>query len=167
MGTGDRQPSFADGLTLRPARDEDHGFALALYLESTKPLLIALRRWDEEQLLARFAQGFKLEQIRVLSSAGVDIGWMQVSESVEELHLDQLHLVDHARNHGIGTHLIQALKNQATASDRAVALNVIRGNRAQQLYERLGFRVVGGDEERVRMLWQQDRTDTEIDGRPR
>jgi ribosomal protein S18 acetylase RimI-like enzyme len=158
MGDREGRPSFVDGVTLRTARAEDHAFALALYLESTKPLLIALSRWNEEQILSRFAQGFKLEQIQVLRSAGADIGWMQVSESPEELHLDQLHLVDGARSRGIGTGLIQQLKSQASTSNRAVALNVIRGNRAQQLYERLGFNVAGGDEERVRMFWRQEQS---------
>ena len=51
-------------LTLRAARIGDYDFALALYLESMKPLLMALGRWDEERILSRFADGFKLEQIQ-------------------------------------------------------------------------------------------------------
>ena len=140
-------------LTLRPARIGDYDFALALYLESVKPLLLAIGRWDEERILSRFADGFKLEQIKVLRRAGGDIGWMQVSETEEEMHLDQLHLIDGARNQKIGTHLIRMLQDRARAADKPLALNVIRGNPAKALYERLGFRTDGGDEEKIRMLW--------------
>ena len=138
---------------------EDYGFALASYLESTKPLLVALNQWDEEKILARFAQSFNTDQIWILTAAGTDIGWFQISETVRELHLDQLHLVDGARNRGIGTGLIAELQRRASAADKALALNVMRGNRAQQLYERLGFRIDGGDEEKIRMVWQPDSED--------
>jgi ribosomal protein S18 acetylase RimI-like enzyme len=140
-------------LTLRAARIGDYDFALALYLESVRPLLQALGRWDEERILSRFADGFKLEQIKVLRRAGGDIGWMQVSETEEEMHLDQLHLIDGARNQKIGSHLIRMLQDQAKAVDKRLALNVIRGNPAKALYERLGFQTDGGDEEKIRMLW--------------
>jgi len=138
----------------RPARMEDYGFALALYLKSTKPLLVALGRWDEDRVFSRFSDGFKLEQIQMLCSAGAKIGWIQVSETAEGLHLDQMHLVEGVRDNGLGTRLIRELQDRARASGRTLALNVIRGNRAKALYERLGFNVVGYDEERIQMRWQ-------------
>ena len=134
---------------------EDYDFALALYLESTRPLLIAQGRWDEEGILSRFAKSFNPEQIDILIATGADIGWLQVSEKAEEIHLDQLHLIEIARNRGIGTELITALQDRAKASGKSLALNVMRGNRAQLLYDRLGFRVDGGDEEKIRMVWQR------------
>jgi GNAT superfamily N-acetyltransferase len=85
---------------------------------------------------------------------------MQVSETEEEMHLDQLHLVDGARNQKIGTHLIRRLQDRARAADKPLALNVIRGNPARALYERLGFRTDGGDEEKIRMLWSGEPVDT-------
>jgi GNAT superfamily N-acetyltransferase len=133
---------------------EDYDFALASYLESTKPLLIALGRWDEGKILSRFAETFRPEQIEVFTAAGTDIGWMQVSETTDEIHLDQLHLIERARNLRIGSGLIRELQDRANGSRKGLALNVIRGNRARQLYKRLGFRVAEGDEEKVRMVWR-------------
>jgi ribosomal protein S18 acetylase RimI-like enzyme len=78
---------------------------------------------------------------------------MQISEPDERLHLHQLHIVAGFRNRGIGTHLIHALLNRARGLGRSVGLNVIRGNRALSLYRQLGFRVVGGDAERLYMRW--------------
>lgn len=132
---------------------EDYAFALALYLESTRPLLTAAGRWDEEKILSRFTESFVPDQISILTEAGTSIGWMQVSETAEQIHLDQLHLIESARNQGIGTRLIKELQRDAAATKKILALNVMRGNHAQQLYERLGFREVGGDKERIRMLW--------------
>ena len=148
-----------DEVTRRPARKEDFDFALTLYLQSTKPLLIAIGRWDAETIPARFAKGLKIEQIQILSLNDADIGWMQVSETADELHLDQLHLVGDARNTGIGTGLVRELQGRAITSGKVLALNVMRGNRAQQLYERLGFRVAGGDAEKIRMIWRKGQSD--------
>jgi GNAT superfamily N-acetyltransferase len=158
-GSAANWPISIPHLTFRAAGVDDYEFALALYLESVKPLLLALGRWDEERILLRFSQGFELEHIQVLRREGTDIGWMQVSETVEELHLDQLHLVDHVRNNQIGTHLVRMLQSRAKTVNTPLALNIFRGNRAKVLYERLGFRIVGGDEERIRMLWSGEPAD--------
>jgi ribosomal protein S18 acetylase RimI-like enzyme len=144
-------------LSRRAGRMDDYGFALGLYLESTKPLLIALGQWDESRILARFADGFKLEQIQILCAADGVIGWMQVSETDAQLHIDQLHLIEGARNRGLGTRLIRELQDRASGSGRSLALNVIRGNRAKALYERLGFIVVGHEDEKIQMRWQEKR----------
>jgi len=133
---------------------EDYDFALASYLDSTRPLLIALGRWDEERIILRFAESFDPGQIHILTATGTNIGWMQVSETEDEIHLDQLHLIESARNMRIGSGLIRELQDRANGSGKALALNVIHGNRARELYERLGFRVAEGDEEKVRMVWR-------------
>jgi ribosomal protein S18 acetylase RimI-like enzyme len=153
------KPSLINKFTLRAARREDYPFALELYLESTLPLLTALGRWDEEKVLSRFAEGFKLDEIRVLSVNGSAAGWIQVSETPEEFHVDQIHLVESARNRGIGSGLIRDLQERASACGKAVALNVIQGNRAHRLYERLGFLVAGGEDEKIRMVWRKDQED--------
>jgi ribosomal protein S18 acetylase RimI-like enzyme len=151
---GAKKPNTAPEISLRPAQPGDYDFAAALYLDSTKKLLTALGRWQERRVVARFRRGFKPEQAQVICSGGTDIGWMQVSRSADGFHLRQLHIVDRFRNCGIGTTLIRALLDRAQATGQPVSLNVIRGNPAISLYRRLGFRVVGEDEEKLRMRWQ-------------
>ncbi len=147
------RPGLTSLVSLRAGRPADYGFALELYLESTKRLLTALGRWDEARVLARFKEGFKPDEVQVIRSGGADIGWMQVSSSTDGLHLDQLHIVDGWRNQGIGTRLIRALQDRARDAGQPVGLNVIRGNQAVALYRRLGFHIVGEDEEKLRMRW--------------
>jgi ribosomal protein S18 acetylase RimI-like enzyme len=162
-----QRPHAPPEITLRAARPADFDFALALYLESTKPLLLALGHWNEDRVRTRFAQDFKPRRARVIHNAGLDIGWIQVSETAESYHLDQLHIVDGHRNQGIGTRLIQALLNRARRDGKSVSLNVIRGNPAMYLYERLGFQFVGEEEDKLRMRWQSSRAPKPIKGRTR
>jgi ribosomal protein S18 acetylase RimI-like enzyme len=125
-------------------------------LESTKRLLTELGRWDESRVVTRFKRGFKFEEVRVIRSGGVDIGWLQTSNSADGLHLDQLHIVHRFRNRGIGTQLIQTLQKRARSAGKPVGLNVIRGNQAIVLYRRLGFRIVGEDDEKLKMRWDAE-----------
>jgi ribosomal protein S18 acetylase RimI-like enzyme len=147
------QPSLTSRVSLRPSRPDDYEFALRLYLDSTKRLLIELGRWDESRVVSRFKQGYKSDDVQVIRSGGADIGWIQTSNSADELHLDQLHIVDRFRNRGIGTRLIQELQDRAHSASKTVGLNVIRGNAAIALYCRLGFCIVSEDEEKLKMRW--------------
>jgi ribosomal protein S18 acetylase RimI-like enzyme len=151
-----KSPDTTRKLSLRPARQEDYDFATRLYLDSTKPLLTALGMWDEGRVVKRFRQAFKIDQVQVIRLDDADIGWMQISETADRLHLHQLHIIPQFHNQGIGTRLIQALLDRARSMGRPVGLNVIRGNRALSLYRRLGFRVVGGDAERLHMRWDAE-----------
>jgi ribosomal protein S18 acetylase RimI-like enzyme len=143
--------------SLRTARQDDYGFALDLYLESTRPLLLDLGRWDETRILDRFAEGWTPEQTRMICAAGARIGFIQVSESASTVHIDQLHIVAPFRSRGIGSRLIRDVMRRARDAGKTVGLNVIRGNlRAIALYRRLGFDTATEDEEKIQMRWSPE-----------
>ena len=154
-----KQSGIISQITLRPSRPDDYDFALELYLQSTRRLLIELGRWDQSRVVARFQQGFKPDEVQIICADGADIGCMQISSTDGELHLDQLHIVASFRNHAIGTQLILALQDRARNEGKSVGLNVIRGNQAVVLYRRLGFRIVGEDEEKFNMRWDAEGSD--------
>lgn len=137
----------------RAAQPNDYPFALRLYLDGTRVHLEKLGRWNEEQTIARFKGGFDPSQAWVVCAGDKEIGWMQVSESPERLHLQQLHLLGSFHRRGIGSRLLRKLLERAARASKPVVLNVIIGNPARFLYERLGFRVTGTNEELVHMVW--------------
>jgi GNAT superfamily N-acetyltransferase len=108
---------------------------------------------------ARFRRSFDAGRAQVICVRGADIGWMQESERAGRIHLHQLHIVARFRNHGIGTRLLRGLLDRGRSAGWPVGLNVIRGNRALSLYRRLGFRVVGGDAERLYLRWTPEQSE--------
>ena len=120
-------------------------------------MLTALGRWDETEVIERFKRAFDRKPAQIICLPDIEIGWVQVSQADGILHLNQLHLIEEYRNRGIGTHLIERLCDQARREGSTLMLNVIRGNPAISLYRRLGFRVVGGNEEKRSMRWDPDR----------
>jgi len=149
-----QKPQGPPELRLRPAQAGDYAFALALYLDGVRQHLLALGRWDEAAVVARFERSFNPAQAQVVRVGAEEIGWIQVSESAEKFHVHQIHLLSPFRGRGIGARLISELLGRAGRLGKPVALNVIIGNPARSLYERLGFKVTGGDEEIVNMLWE-------------
>ena len=148
-GDGQRKPP---AIAMRPATLDDYAFALALYLNSTKPLLTRIGRWDEERIVSRFKRAFKVEQVQIICVDGNDIGWTHIADSADKIALEQIHLVSCFCEKGIGTMLIKNLLTYAKSQHKPVTLNVMRGNRALELYKRLGFRVTGHDLDKLQMI---------------
>lgn len=134
---------------LRPGREDDFSFARKLYFSSMKPLLEALNAWNADEKEAAFKSYFNVDEVRVITLDGMDVGWIQVSQTDQEYCLDQLHLVEAARDKGIGTALINATIAEAAADKKNVSLSLVKGNRAIQLYKRLGFRRVAEDSTKI------------------
>ena len=63
-------------------------------------------------------------------------------------------IVAELRGQGIGAECLRGVQRQAAAAGLAVELQVVSGNRAQGLYERMGFRTVGEPGVRQAMAWQ-------------
>lgn len=145
--------SIAAEIRVRPARMDDYEFVQALYLETTGPLLARLGQKDVGEIIDRFKLLYRRSQSRIILRDGEDIGWIQVSENSVGLHLHQIFIIGRMRNHGIGTALIAGLQERARKKARPLSLNMIRGNPAVSLYQRLGFNVVGEHDFRLQMRW--------------
>jgi len=149
------QASTEPEFSLRLARPGDYQFALNLYLDGSKELLKKIGRWDEKRVISRFKRAFKLEQARIICSGGEDVGWIQICDFARRLHLRQLHLIPRVRGRGIGTRLIDDLHARGVGLRKPVTLDVIHGNRAKELYLRLGFRPTKSDLDKTRMVWRR------------
>jgi len=143
--------------SLRPAKLGDYSFALALYLDGSAGLLKEIGRWDEARIVARFERKYELGEAQIICIEGEDVGWIQVIDFVGQLYLRQLHLIARVRGRGIGTRLIEDLQARGVSVGKPVTLDVIHGNRAKELYLRLGFRPIRADRDKTRMVWRLPR----------
>lgn len=76
---------------------------------------------------------------------GAEAGWLYVARLEDEIRLVEIMLLSEHRGKGVGAALVRQVIE--TAGTRPVRLIVNATNvRAAQLYERLGFRRIGGDE---------------------
>ena len=144
-------------LRLRPAKLGDYFFALSLYLEGAEKHLSKIGQWNRPRIVSKFRSGYKLAPVLIICMGEKAIGWIQVAEFVEHLHLRQIHLTRKFRGQGIGTHLITELLRCADALGKPVTLDVMHGNPARFLYLRLGFRQKGQNAATRQMIWRPPR----------
>ncbi|MEG4417251.1 GNAT family N-acetyltransferase [Microcoleus sp. LAD1_D5] len=75
--------------------------------------------------------------------AGDDKGFGWIDDTIPELAIAVL---PEYTNQGVGTQLLARLLSEAKASYRSLSLSVRSSNRALNLYERSGFKVIEGSE---------------------
>jgi ribosomal protein S18 acetylase RimI-like enzyme len=136
-------------ITLRPETDSDRPLLFELYA-STRAEELAMTGWSAEeqqrfleiQFRAQYSgyrATFPNAQFEIVLVDEAPVGRMVVDRSAEEIRLVDLVITPEHRNQGIGTKLTLQLVQESAASGRALRLNVLTGNRAARLYERLGF----------------------------
>ena len=150
---GRSEPKF----TLRPATPDDYPFALGLYVDGSAGHLKKIGRWNERRVVSKFKRTFKAEEARIIRVGGEDVGWIQIVDFVRRLHLRQLHMIARVQGRGIGTRLIEDLQARGLSLGKPVTLDVIHGNRAKELYLRLGFKPTRADLDKTRMVWRRPR----------
>ena len=136
-------------LLLRPATLEDESFLLEVYAGTRIDELAGLG-WNEDQkqafikvqFLAR-ERSYPRNNDRIILLDGRPVGRMMVDRGEAAILLRDIALLPEYRNAGIGSHLIQELKTEATAAGKPILLHVVSTSPAVRLYERLGFHING------------------------
>jgi ribosomal protein S18 acetylase RimI-like enzyme len=144
--------TVSDGIRLRPVEPADEEFLRTLY-ESTRQDELALLPWGPAQRAAfvdmqfraqaaSYQTDFPAAEFGVVLVDGEAAGRLSVDRSGPVIEVLDIALLPDFRGAGTGTGLLTELLREASASERPVRLHVDTTNRARQLYERLGFRVV-------------------------
>jgi ribosomal protein S18 acetylase RimI-like enzyme len=79
---------------------------------------------------------------------------MIVHRAPGELRLVDIALLPQFRNAGTGSALLQIILGEAAAAGQPVRLKVLKGNRAESFYHRLGFTKTGETEMHFEMEWR-------------
>lgn len=138
-----------DSLALRPATAEDATFLLQVYKSCRGEDLRELD-WDEARIDEFLKMQYEAQRSfddndyaqatdEVILLSGERAGRLLVDTRETEIRCVDLALLQEFRNRGLGTQLVQRLQKEATATNKPLRLQVIRYNRAVNLFERLGF----------------------------
>lgn len=136
-------------LTFRPVTAQDEQFLIRVY-GSTRLEELALTNWDEAQRDAFIQMQFTAQQAHyrqtypaaehlIIALDGETVGRLYVAEIEAEIRIVDLTILPEHRNAGIGTPIIQQLKEAAAAIEKPLRIYVESFNPSQRLFERLGF----------------------------
>jgi ribosomal protein S18 acetylase RimI-like enzyme len=152
------------GITLRPAEPEDEPFLFKVYASTRADEMAAwgLDAAQQESFLRmqfRAQQGtygmqYEAADHRIIMKGQEPVGRILVNRTEDEILLVDIALLAESRNEGIGSRLIRDLQREARQAGVPVNLHVLKSNEmAARLYERLGFKSVGGDSVYAQMSW--------------
>jgi GNAT superfamily N-acetyltransferase len=153
-----------DVLTFRDATPSDRAFLVALYT-STRAEEFAQLGWPPEMERAFMQLQFEAQRgdyerrypesrCRIVELHRCPVGRLWTARDGASLVVLDISIVADLRGQGIGTECLRGVQRQAVAAELAVDLQVVVGNPAQHLYERLGFRSVGESGVRQAMTWR-------------
>jgi ribosomal protein S18 acetylase RimI-like enzyme len=154
-------------ITLREATPEDMEFLARLYFD-TRRQEVSAWGWPPEQqeLFLRmqfdaqsrsYRAAFSDATDRIICLDGSAVGRMLVGQEPGAMHLVDIALLEEHRNCGIGTSLLRQLLQECEMQDRTLRLQVLQGNPAIRLYQRMGFVQSGADPMYVQMEWTPPR----------
>jgi len=150
-------------INIRKAVMEDVSFLADVVVKAT----IAQGRFGSDFDEAEYRAGFEewtretlagKEPECILSVIEYDnhpVGRFRVLRNEKDIMLAGIQLLPEYQNKGIGTYLVEQLKQEAEQMGIPLLLNVAKDNpNAQRLYERLGFSLIGQDEKEYHMEYQ-------------
>ena len=107
--------------------------------------------WTRETILGAIPDG----TLSVIEYDGYPIGRLRVVRTRTSITLAGIQLLPAYQNQHIGSTLIEQLKSEAGLKQVPLLISVEKDNpRAQRLYERLGFRIIGEDEQEYHLEYR-------------
>src|SRR5215475_145800 len=132
-------------IALRTACDGDVAFARNIYFETMREIIEHLFGWDQSREEKNFARFFKLNEVRIITADGQDVGWIQEQISRRSINLGSFYVAPAMQARGIGTEVLRMLLERAAADSKTLTLAVVKTNPARQFYEKRGFRITHED----------------------
>jgi GNAT superfamily N-acetyltransferase len=138
---------------LRPGQPQDFAFCKYLYFAEMENIITRLGL-DMARQRESFARQWQVAEVRIITVAGEDVGWLQIAEADGAIFLGQLYVAGHMQRGGIGTRVLLMLMDEARRTGKPITLGVVKINPARRLYERLGFQTTHEDELKFYMRYE-------------
>ena len=138
-------------ILLRTACHDDVAFARNVYFETMHDIIARLFGWDQNREEMNCARFFKLDEVRIITADGQDVGWIQEQISEVNINLGSFYVAPKMQGRGIGTQVLRMLLERAAKESKVMTLAVVKINPACQFYEKRGFRITHEDEHKFYM----------------
>lgn len=138
-------------IALRAANEADVAFARNLYFQTMRGFIEHLFGWEQRREENNFARFFKLDEVRIITADGQDVGWIQEQISGDSINLGSFYVAPTMQGRGIGTRVLRMLLEKAAKESKIMTLAVVKINAARNFYEKRGFRTTHEDEHKFYM----------------
>ncbi|MDR6762037.1 ribosomal protein S18 acetylase RimI-like enzyme [Flavobacterium sp. 2755] len=139
-------------LLYRKALETDIEYLLQLRKETMSEHLInsGIISNDEDQLLRI---NYLFDQAKIVMLNNQNVGLLKLDEKENRIEIVQIQIDPKFQKKGLGQQIIEEVIKNALAEKKELVLSVLKANPAKELYERLGFKIIGEDEFSFMMLF--------------
>ncbi len=137
------------------ASEQDFERLFALRIETMRPSLERIGRFDPQRAHERFRRSFRPDHTRlIIADDGTLAGCVALGPDTDGLLLEHFYIASAAQGRGLGSAVLLRLLEEAQAAGLAVRLSVLQKSEAGRFYARHGFAPVGEDEWDVYYEWR-------------
>ncbi len=131
---------------LRPASDGDLEFTYRVKKAAEGDLVRGIYGWDETVQREFQERDFMTKRPSLIVVDGEPVGTVALTEFEGYLEVGQFFILPEYQDRGIGSCILERTLRLADEKRLPVRLAYLRGNRAESLYRRHGFRFAGRTE---------------------
>lgn len=157
-------------VSLRPVTPADSEFLISVYGGSRAQELAqvdwddaqkdAFVRWQFERQQEEYSQRYPDARYNVILVDGVPAGRIWVGVNEKEIRLLDIAVLAEFQNRGVGTYLLNQLKDEATREKKVLRHMVfVLNDNAHRFYERLGFSTIEDLGGYKHMEWVPDQSE--------
>lgn len=131
------------GYTMRAATVDDFAFIHELRVSGLREHVERIWGWDDRDQRARFARGFVADAYQMIVVDGRDVGAVSIAWSADDVFVADIEIAAEWRGRGLGSAVLGDILAEARRRGLPARLQVLHGNPARRLYERVGFEAIG------------------------
>lgn len=155
-GHGSSKRQLTDKVSLTPANDDDTEFARNAHHRAYRGVVVdQFGEWDEARQDKFFELSWANPGFEIAHYDGQPCGYLRIENLPDQVRAHELTILPEFQGRGIGTTLLHEIQGRATQRGVPIRLQVLKANRAAELYERVGFKPVGETDTHTVMEWRQ------------
>ncbi len=128
-------------ITRRPATEEDAEFARAVHHEAFRDVVEKqFGEWDDRMQDDFFKSDWTPGQTEIIYNDAEPCGYVYIIRDPDKITLQELVVSPKFKGKGIGTKVLEEVIAESKETGLPVKLEVLKENKAQDLYRRYGFK---------------------------
>ena len=142
-------------LERRPATSSDTEFARTTHHAAYRDVVSRqFGAWDEALQDRLFEEQWRPNQFEIVLCDGNPCGFFSIEDRPDHISVSEIVIVPQFQGRGIGSRLFNKEMQRGREMKSPLRLQVLRENRAIELYRRLGFKECGSTETHICMIWE-------------
>lgn len=128
-----------DHINILPVTNDDLESLVNLRIDSMRPSLEKVGRFDPDRARERFVKNFNISNTFKIVKNDFLVGFYVIINKIDHLWLDHLYINPTYQGNGLGTRVINLIKEQSTSQQKNLQLGALKESPANSFYIKHGF----------------------------